>query len=464
MFNPTTEYDISFEPIPIRDFSDYHEEFVVRPPYQRKSVWSRRKKQDLLDSLFRRYYIPRIVIRLVRLNEEQTIREVIDGQQRITTVQLFLGDKLTLPKTLEDVHPELPGRTYSQLSSEMRRFVDRELKYNADIVKGISNPQDPEHQRIAAEIFWRLQQGESLNYMEIAHARLSSLVRNFVVKYGDDYGFDYLNYKPINKNPRKHPFFKIYDRDNNRMQHLSLLARLLLIEKEGGPAETKDAQVATLIDETQVENGIGDEVYENEPEARALLSTLNLLYSIFQDDPILDNKNGLKEFRIEYFVISVYLLLRHLIHNYVFDQEEKRVFHNFVIDFHGRWSTKRETDTNVLLFVDNRQQSRNETEFRHRILRQLFFDYAAEIGHTMLTKDDRRAFSEAERIHIYRRDNGLCQMCLAEGKPDKESLVSWSEYEADHVIPHSKGGRTDIANAQVLCRYHNKIKGARITN
>ncbi len=79
----------------------------------------------------------------------------------------------------------------------------------------------------------------------------------------------------------------------------------------------------------------------------------------------------------------------------------------------------------------------------------------------MLRKDTRRIFNEAEKIRIYRRDKGLCQLCLAEGKDAKESTVSWSEYEADHILPHAKGGPTDVFNAQVLCRYHNRMKGAK---
>ena len=90
MFNPRTTYDVTYDSIAIKEFSDYKEEYVVRPPYQRKSVWSRKNKQNLLDSLFRRYYIPRIVIRLVRLDEERTVKEVIDGQQRITQRKSFL--------------------------------------------------------------------------------------------------------------------------------------------------------------------------------------------------------------------------------------------------------------------------------------------------------------------------------------------------------------------------------------
>ena len=49
MFNPSTRYEVAEKAFPVREFHDYQEEFVVRPPYQRKNVWSRKKQQDLLD-------------------------------------------------------------------------------------------------------------------------------------------------------------------------------------------------------------------------------------------------------------------------------------------------------------------------------------------------------------------------------------------------------------------------------
>ena len=461
MFDPQSKYEISFKDIPIRDFLDYWDEFVVRPPYQRKSVWSRKKQQELLDSLFRRYYVPRVVVREVRLGAETTVREIIDGQQRIITANLFLSDQLTLPGTLSDVHPKLPGARYSQLPPDLRRFVDRELSYSADIVKGIEDPKNPEHQHIATEIFWRLQQGESLNYMEIAHARLSSLSRNFVVKYADDIRFDYQEYKPVDDNPDKHPFFSIINRNNNRMQHLALLTRFLLLEENDGRADIKDVDVMAYIDRNQVSDGVGNLSFEARPQARETLSNLTALRKVFENDPMLANGNGaVKELSVEYFIVSTYLLLRHLRKGYVFDEAEKELFYKFVIDFHKRWQSRSESDGDILVFSDNRQHSANEIETRQMILRQIFFDYAREQSHEMLTKDERRAFNEAERISIYRRDHSLCQVCLKEGKPEAEARVPWREYDADHVVAHARGGATEVANAQVLCRYHNRQKGA----
>lgn len=460
-FNPKTEYAITPKKINIEDFYKYGEEFVVRPPYQRKNVWSRKKQQDLLDSLFRRYYVPRVVLREVRLSDQRTVSEVIDGQQRISTVQAFYADELKLPDTLADVHPELPGKVYSRLPADMRRFVDR-IDYDADIVTGVEDPLNREHQKVATEIFWRLQQGESLNYMEEAHSKLSSLVRNFVVKYADDQRFDYDKYEPIDGNPDKHKFFGLLARKNDRMQHLALLVRFLIIEKANHIVDIGNGDVVALIEETQQDNGIGSYTLENEPYARRVLQNLNLFYEVFKDDPAVQDGSAMPEFRIEYFTISVYLLLRHLRTYYVFDKAEKKLFHDFAIEFHERWRNARQTDTDVLLFSNSRQQSSAETELRDRIIRQAFFEFVDEQGHIMLTKDDRRAFNEVERIAIYRRDDGLCQQCLKEGITEKEALVPWSEYEADHVIPHVRGGATDVVNGQVLCVYHNRAKGAAV--
>ena len=177
VFDPPTEYDISRESLRLREFHDYADEYIVRPPYQRTTVWSRQKKLRLLDSLFRRYYVPRIVLRKIRLTDDHTIKEVIDGQQRITVAQEFYRNDLPLPKTLRDLSPSLPGKRLDDLPSNVRRFV-HSLKYEVDIVKGIDDPKNAQHQTVARRIFGRLQEGEDLTYMERANGLLSSLRRN----------------------------------------------------------------------------------------------------------------------------------------------------------------------------------------------------------------------------------------------------------------------------------------------
>lgn len=435
--------------------------YVTRPPYQRKSVWAKSKKQSLMDSLFRRYYIPKLVIREVRLSDTQTVNEIIDGQQRIATVQEFFDNQYALPKSLSDLDRDLPGSFYKDLSVSIRMFIDRSLKYQADIIKDIDNPNDVNHQIIATEIFWRLQQGETLNYMEVAHAQLSSLTRNFIVKYADDQTFDYIDYKPLDCNPDKKLFFTLLNVDNIRMKHLQFMARFILIEKGGGYADLSDRRIEEFINDYKRGDGIGNYEFEKEPEAIATLKTLNVFYEIFKNDPMLDSASGIKELSVEYFIISVYLLVRHLHTYYVIDDSTKVVIRDFICSFHTRWKTYDESvDTDLLTFSNRRQQGERDLETRDIVLRQIFFKYLQENATTLLEKDGKRAFTELERIIIYRKGKGLCQQCLRGGVSESEARVSWSGYQADHVIPHSKGGRTILENGELLCSYHNQSKGA----
>lgn len=463
-FNPKPEYTIVPTEFSIKEFHEYKDDFVTRPPYQRKAVWSKSKKQSLMDSLFRRYYIPKLVVREVRLSDNRTVNEIIDGQQRITTVQEFFNNQYPLPKTLEDVSDELPGKFYKDLATDVRRFLDKSLKYQADVIKNIEKPDDVKHQIIATEIFWRLQQGETLNYMEVAHAQLSSLTRNFIVKYADDQTFDYDSYKPIDNNPDKLPFFTLLNVDNNRMKHLQFMARFVLIELGNGYADLSDRKIEELINSSKSEKGIGDYSYEKTAAAQLVLKNLKTFYYIFKDDPILDEDNGIKELSVEYFIISIYTLIRHLRMFYVMDDEMKTILKEFIYTFFQRWKTYDESiDNDLLSFSNHRQQGENDLEIRDRIMRQLFFQYLKDSNLEIKEKDEKRAFSELARIIIYRRDKGLCQQCLRDGKTENEAKVSWSKYQADHVLPHTKGGKTEIGNGELLCAYHNQSKGAKIT-
>ena len=460
MFDPPTSYDVIPDYIKLEDFHKYPEDYVVRPPYQRKNVWTRKKKQALLDSLFRRYYVPKIVLREIKLDKKDKKNEVIDGQQRIRVAQEFFEEELTLPQSLADLDSSLPGRKYSKLPVKVRQFVDKTLRYDVDTVKGIDDPWNPEHQQTAAEIFWRLQQGETLNYMEVAHARLSSLPRNFAVKYADDISFDYDSYEPIEDNPDTHVFFSTITRPNNRMQHLAILTRLLILEEQDGPADIRDTNVSEFIEKGHHPDGIGNYSYEDTAPARSALSNMRAFYRVFRND--VTDGYGMRELQAEYVIISLYLLLRHLRKHYVFAKREEVLFRAFTIWFDKRRRARQEDDSDIQVFTSHRQQSGREIKIRDRVIRQLFFEYAGAEGVDILTKDKKRTFSESERIAIYRAVDGVCQECSKLGLPDDEARVPWSEYDADHVVPHSKGGPTVIDNAQVLCRAHNLAKGASV--
>jgi 5-methylcytosine-specific restriction endonuclease McrA len=67
--------------------------------------------------------------------------------------------------------------------------------------------------------------------------------------------------------------------------------------------------------------------------------------------------------------------------------------------------------------------------------------------------DPQRSFSKLQRQEIYLRSNGHCSGC---GQPLD------SDWHADHIVPHSRGGRTEIVNGQALCQPCNSRKHAKV--
>ena len=63
-----------------------------------------------------------------------------------------------------------------------------------------------------------------------------------------------------------------------------------------------------------------------------------------------------------------------------------------------------------------------------------------------------RSFTKKQITEAYERQGGICPQC------GDSKVYDASEMEADHIIPWSKGGRTEPDNCQMLCKDHNRRK------
>lgn len=64
-----------------------------------------------------------------------------------------------------------------------------------------------------------------------------------------------------------------------------------------------------------------------------------------------------------------------------------------------------------------------------------------------------RTFSDSQKRTIYEKQGGVCPHC---GKK-----YEYKEMEGDHIIPWSKGGKTELANLQMLCQACNRRKSSK---
>jgi hypothetical protein len=91
----------------------------LRPFYQRRPRWDSVRQSKLIESFIMNIPVPPLFV----YEADLARYEVMDGQQRISAIRDFYSNNLVLGGL--EQWPELNGRTYSKLPSEIRKGIDR---------------------------------------------------------------------------------------------------------------------------------------------------------------------------------------------------------------------------------------------------------------------------------------------------------------------------------------------------
>lgn len=153
----------------ISDFIEWQQkrQLVLAPEFQRGSVWTPSAKVFLIDTILNDLPIPQVYFR-TKLNAETqtTVREVVDGQQRLRAILEFASGSLKLTAK----SPNFKGKTYRDLSlGDQEQF----LSYRIAVVQ-LVNADDAE----VLEVFARLNSySVKVTPAELRHAEFSEPVK-----------------------------------------------------------------------------------------------------------------------------------------------------------------------------------------------------------------------------------------------------------------------------------------------
>lgn len=177
------EYTMAkFEPgtYSINDFLEWNEreQLVLAPKFQRRTVWKPVAKSFLIDSILRQKPLPKIFIRQITdVKLRKTVREVVDGQQRLRTILEYLNDGFKV----SSVHNKECGNKYFSELPEEYQNIFLTYKFSVDTLLGVDDSE-------IMDIFSRLNTYSTpLNKQELINAEFygyfKQLVYNLSYKY-----------------------------------------------------------------------------------------------------------------------------------------------------------------------------------------------------------------------------------------------------------------------------------------
>lgn len=406
----------------------------LEPGFQRKSVWTRNDRRRLIQSIVAGYPLPSVFL-YQRSKNGHLIYDVIDGKQRLETIFMFAGlgrfkrdsydAKLELGNGLEWYDWREICRHHPERAAQFRSYKIQTVEVTGDLAQII-------------DLFVRINStGKRLTSGEKRHARF--------------YTSPFL--KEAERLVTRNHHFILGQRlltpaQIDRMKGTELFAELLMSLLQGGPINKK-----TSLDRAIGNEGINGNTLNR--LSREFTRNLGHLRRMFPD---------LKQtrFRNTAEFYSLFLL--------VWDMDRNKLVLNDVKRNRIAFELLRKLSTGVdqlreqlrkaipgkpaqrlyqeyLLTVQGDTDSSANRERRASILRNLLYSLYER-------KDSKRIFTSEQRRIIWNSDEK--RVCAACKKP-----LTWEDCTIDHIIAHSKGGRTSVVNAQLMHRSCNARKGAR---
>lgn len=401
------ETDVNAPPTTHR-ISEFHrwnteKRLQLSPPYQRKPVWSPRTKSYLIDTILSKLPVPEIYMQVKTDKTGNTIYDVVDGQQRIRAILEFISGEYAIN---EEDSPDFGGKEFSDLSEGVTKafwnyqLVTRELNTNKEAE--------------IREIFRRLNKNVvPLNHQELRHATYAGDFIKLVEELAE------LEYWAENK--------IVSPSQIKRMEDAEYVSELLVGIVDGPQDGTK-----TLDKHYEMYDA---DFKDKDEWRRHFHRTLDLVEEAFGELRG-TNWNQKADF------YALFIAISNLQKNHIFPQENYADIKKSLFDFRRLVNIEKEqsTDTTRNEYYDTigfggigRKELR---EKRIALTSNLLLE-------CLVSKDPQHRFTKEQRQLAWDLSKDKrCAWC--------NKKIEFKDYELDHKIEHSKGGKTELKNSQIL--------------
>lgn len=406
----------------------------LEPGFQRKSVWKKTNRERFIKSVLEGFPVPSIFLYSRTDEDGMPVYDVLDGKQRLETLFKFMrvgrfrSESFEVACALGDDEEEY---LYNWKALEKHEHSASFLMYKLQVAEVKGDFSD------IVELFVRINStGMPLTSSEKRNAKFYTSPM-------------LLEAKKLAKSQQASLLKQgvVSESSIARMKDVELVSELLTSIISNGPIDRKQA----------VDRAVGNTDLHARTLAkskREYMAAANQLKRTFPDLHSTRFRNS-AEFYTLFLLVWEWQQERLVLT----DSKRNKVAMKVLMDFSNGVDATRQRQkgfegissgqrlyAEYLLLVQQGTDKLGSRTQRLHLLRGLFQGLFAR-------KDEQRIFSAEQRRLLWNSDEKKqCAECSVK--------LDWTNFEVDHVEPHSRGGKTNAKNAALLCRSCNASKGA----
>lgn len=365
----------------------------------------------------------------------------IDGQNRTTAITKFFANQVPIKTgtyylfTGESIDVMPNANTWKTLPQKLRDYMAQHIQLSVTQYTTATRAQ-------LSEIYINVNAGSPLNHQELRNAQLTdiaSMVRTFSTKY-------------------KNALNSRWWTENYRLKRDDQILNCMMYYRSPDQPDLSNPRKDWVY--TTGNNVMLDKMKKG--GEKIINHTMEL---IINHGGV--HQTGNRFWQKPHTLLNFFMLMCHICERDQFKILDKERFVRWFVSTENKRKTERgpqhslgKRPENGCDFVYSEACNDVRSLFLEQRKLRILKDFKTIPAGVVTPIDSTRYFSEAQRAEAWERQGGVCPHT---GKRIPEHEIHNSLlWQADHVVPHSLGGKTDMNNCELVDRQYNATKGNRV--